>query len=65
MLLHEGADAFGLRAAFFGRHRRREIAHHLRIGVKRGEGRQIVVAPGRSRSLSLSRVRMVDMMHSL
>ena len=64
MLLHEGADAFGLRAAFFGRHRRREIAHHLRIGVKRGEGRQIVVAR-RSRSLSLSRVRMVDMMHSL
>ena len=46
VLLQEGADAFGLRAAFLGRHRRREIAHDLRIGVERGEGRQVVVAPG-------------------
>lgn len=44
----------GLRAAFLAVIVA-EIAHDLRIGVERGEGRQVVVAPGRSRSLALSR----------
>ncbi|MCY1181583.1 hypothetical protein D9M73_220950 [compost metagenome] len=38
--------ARGQGIAFLAAHARGEMAHYLGVGIQRGEGRQVIVAPG-------------------